>query len=1409
MEALPSDSIVQNDKPRFNDKGQIEWMGRSLRVINETSISDREMILEHLSRYKLTIQSKAFEGSLAKLHPEESCGPEFSLHFDREGIPTIRISEESAPPAGETLSTTSPETRFHSPVRTPTTPSQPTDSQKRLDDLQHAPDLQSAPKAERDRIISQAKRALAAHFAPVEAIEQQARSAIEALIQTSRIADSVGNKAANLGRLRTILHEERGVEVPAFVGVPHEEVFRWIQSHFPAINTLWGRFQEAIRSGTAITDEPCKQILIDIQEGIQRAFTEAEDFPCFEDLQDILQQSRPLMVRSTGKEDSLQLANPGGNESVANVPPRKDSVAAAMSTVVASYFSPKSLGQRQASGDDITETPFMPILVQVMAKVPVAGVMYTTEGELNTPGVTQISSAFGHGEDVVTGSAPSDTYYVQGDMVHAIIRDKPTKKVPSARGNLETKRNPPGLQRSSSLPPRALVRLAEIGRRIEEAYGYPMDVEWSYDPVKDSFAIFQARPIPQQATVQPTHIDPEKIQRLQQVRQVTVIGAAGGRVRELRKDNTITAESAPEALEQFLKDPSHPPQAILLHQTTATNSHEAGFFRERGIPIIHVGSHFDEIKETLRGHTVLADVQEGLLGTLPPRSSSSDFIVEGLRRHLAPKMESTISEEIIDLSEFRTTLGEEAKKAHFAEAEALVESTFGRNILDKLMNAYERASSAQDKAYILKRLLVLVGKVHLSKIPQEQRGPLFAKIERNAAELWRISTSPNTTPLEVSFAMNWLRAALLQRPAAGVVNADTLYVALGEAQERSLIEEKPESELHDIFLRSSKFILHPESKRAWNEFIQNLSPQEHETLGRLFTLFGPSVVETWINAVFPTVWKASEGSGKEKASTCLKALVQQTQTPGFSRIFEVMKKAQEAIQRLQTYSATFADPNKFEETLQKLESEFLPVAQQCTEAMERATGFDRTLLAHSFRPMLEAYDLSIKALTSSPNYQGNLQLKAERFARLLAGYHDLAQRMMSQSMLKDDPQLQLQALKLAPFLDRMFSTLSELPHGPEKALAPTPAFSVSMLALGSNYGVPDRVMSSSNSLEDFFTTLHQSMITATASVEQKSGISIDDLPPELKTYCDTILHQLNLTASFPSELPSPPKVSIQSIEYRHPKVLIAFNCPLNFHSAQFILEASIGDNGHISSMNFEGRFFTADQREADLRSYALSTYYGDEAMRAPDGGTLKPTTQSGVSFHWELLPVKTRSTPNTSFQRAMVHIQNMINFLQETNTDPVNECLTAQIIRENPWAFTRLMQQPEKKERQQALAGAYIAGILKEEWDESNIPEILSNLRAIQANFPSLILEWDGILDKLSKNKVLWSNAALFKESLNFFMFINKRYHELQESDSSIIEHLPTIPNELITKIRSTVEKFQEGLNMGDTFPEFPIVYGA
>jgi hypothetical protein len=571
---------------------------------------------------------------------------------------------------------------------------------------------QEAPAAEVEAIIKageeEASKGTSADF-----VIGNTSRILNDLVATSKEARKVGNKAANLYRLQEIFKEMPNVRVPSFYGISHTVIEQVIKRAFPQFDALWSDFKKA----THRQDQNAAEAILEkIRIGIEESFKNNSDF-LDEELGKFLEgvsAQDTLIVRSTGREDEMLLSNPGGNESIPNVRAQRQCIAEAIAKVIASYFSKKSLDQRIVSGDDITTTPFMPVLIQVMIgeksenNIPISGVMFTAEGAMNTKDIVQISAAPGHAEGVVTGTQPVDVFYVSKNFVHSIIQKKDQRKRPSGEGTLTTAQNPPKIAQTACLSTLQLHRLAKIGQEIEKRYGYPMDIEWSFDAQKNIFYIFQARPISTTKTdKQPSYVLPERIKELEFVEQVSVIQAGGGSVCQPNMENTIIADTAPIALTQYLASGTKKMeyQTVIIASPTAPNSHEASFFRERGIAVIYLpNDQFRQVSKLVKEHTqkLLIDVQEGFFGRVPKDKKSTEFIAQGLRRHLTPKMESYGDHQLV--FESAPFLEEIEKLSKGFDAKNL-KLDFGWNLIDSTLNTFEKAQTTQERAYLFTSLV--------------------------------------------------------------------------------------------------------------------------------------------------------------------------------------------------------------------------------------------------------------------------------------------------------------------------------------------------------------------------------------------------------------------------------------------------------------------------------------------------------------------------------------------------------------------------------------------------------------------------------------------------------------------------------------------------------------------------------
>src|SRR5205823_4517315 len=102
--------------------------------------------------------------------------------------------------------------------------------------------------------------------------------------------------------------------------------------------------------------------------------------------------------------------------------------------------------------------------------------------------------SFGLGEALVSGLVNADVYKVRdGEVVAKAVAAKQLAIHASAAGGTEEQAIEPERQEQPALTDAQVVRLAQLGRRIEAHFGCPQDIEWCL--VDDDFRIVQSRPI--------------------------------------------------------------------------------------------------------------------------------------------------------------------------------------------------------------------------------------------------------------------------------------------------------------------------------------------------------------------------------------------------------------------------------------------------------------------------------------------------------------------------------------------------------------------------------------------------------------------------------------------------------------------------------------------------------------------------------------------------------------------------------------------------------------------------------------------------------------------------------------------------------------------------------------------------
>ncbi|MBN2007165.1 MAG: phosphoenolpyruvate synthase [Anaerolineae bacterium] len=321
---------------------------------------------------------------------------------------------------------------------------------------------------------------------------------ILALADPRATLETVGGKGASLARMMGA-----GLPVPDGFHIT-TDAYR----QFVAENALQPRILEAMEAADpaipATLETAAQQIhALFVQGEIPGEIAEAIKTTCVA----TECMASPLAVRSSATAEDLPGASFAGQQetflNIQDIPALLNAVKACW----ASLWTARAIGYRARQGI-APEDVALAIVVQQLIPADVAGVMFTANPLNGQRNQTVINATWGLGESIVSGRVTPDSFTVEKNT-HAIVeRCIATKHVLTARTERGVEERPvPELQRSrATLSDDQVAELAELGKRIEELYGMPMDIEWTL--LNGEFAVVQARPItvlPEPVPEPPTH----------------------------------------------------------------------------------------------------------------------------------------------------------------------------------------------------------------------------------------------------------------------------------------------------------------------------------------------------------------------------------------------------------------------------------------------------------------------------------------------------------------------------------------------------------------------------------------------------------------------------------------------------------------------------------------------------------------------------------------------------------------------------------------------------------------------------------------------------------------------------------------------------------------------------------------
>jgi rifampicin phosphotransferase len=294
----------------------------------------------------------------------------------------------------------------------------------------------------------------------------------------------VGGKGAHLGELSRI----DGIRVPAGFCVT-TAAFQRVMAGAPSIGDLLDQLsrldpddREAIRAVSAEIRRTIEGIAVpdDLAVAITRAVAQ-------------LDADAAYAVRSSATAEDLPTASFAGQQDTYLNVVGAAAILRHVSRCWASLFTERAVTYRQRGGLDHRKV-LMAVVVQRMVFPQAAGILFTADPVTSNRKVTSVEASFGLGEALVSGRVNADVFKVRdGEIVDKTVATKQLAIHGVPGGGTRDVAIDPERQDQPALTDAQVVRLARLGRRIEEHFGRPQDIEWCL--VDDDFQIVQSRPI--------------------------------------------------------------------------------------------------------------------------------------------------------------------------------------------------------------------------------------------------------------------------------------------------------------------------------------------------------------------------------------------------------------------------------------------------------------------------------------------------------------------------------------------------------------------------------------------------------------------------------------------------------------------------------------------------------------------------------------------------------------------------------------------------------------------------------------------------------------------------------------------------------------------------------------------------
>ena len=190
-----------------------------------------------------------------------------------------------------------------------------------------------------------------------------------------------------------------------------------------------------------------------------------------------------VAVRSSATAEDLPSASFAGQQATFLNIKGKEQVVRAVRDCWASLFTARAIYYREKQKFDHSKV-LISAIVQKMVNADKSGIMFTVNPATNQGNEIVIEAIYGLGEFIVGGEVNPDMYIVDKntrDIKKIEIRKKEKGLFRTALGTNETRIIPRDIQERQVLNDKEIQELTRLGKKLEEHYGRPQDIEWAVE----------------------------------------------------------------------------------------------------------------------------------------------------------------------------------------------------------------------------------------------------------------------------------------------------------------------------------------------------------------------------------------------------------------------------------------------------------------------------------------------------------------------------------------------------------------------------------------------------------------------------------------------------------------------------------------------------------------------------------------------------------------------------------------------------------------------------------------------------------------------------------------------------------------------------------------------------------------